>query len=1121
MSVNIFDIDTLSTEEMAYQQGLVADFNARVAEIKKLLVSKVGGQMVILHGPVSQGKDSTLTELILLEAYRQAIAEGLIESSRPLLLSTVDTLNESIPMVMYPRYCKKRVEAYAKECGINLYYDIVTPGLNDEYFVKFTGGQKLVPNATRRGDCSIILKVTPSERYVSGQLDRFAGDKEMDVYSRGQIISCVGSRTNEGSRRSGNMAKQGIKDKGIDELLSELEAVNIDTKGKKKLLKFAPIKHWATDEVFDVLRLAGSKPVNRMIDGTRAPIPGFLPDFSLLLELYGNGSNDVCEVAVGPAKGGAGCNGKARYGCWNCTMVATTDHSSTALTGYPRWNELGAEDALRVRDYLFRLSCDMRARAFHARAYDPSGFNRVVLQPNVLKPKHLDKMVRYASQLTVDSQARAAHFRGLVAQGKEMDHPGYRDIAEDVNIPPKAKRAFLEMYKECAQEPIFTSFSEEHALLLSFRWSIDGIGAAPYRPLAIWQQTKRGEGRIPYPMLNAEYEARYGKIKMVDPDFPLPDAMMAPIYKKEEHAAFAKKPLSLFDLWERPADSSDVYEADMNCTVTNEAKHSLSVSTKVKFDVAYHTGDFGVEVELKSMDFGAVKMDGRVVKPALKAKMMDRGIKEKAEDVFLRLAQRLQEKGVGDHVMAMAKDVFSREYPLSMYVPFVEKVSVKGGFKENGSKVTRKNASTQRVVRRQKGKIEKGNTRIGFAAPHNTSKLYDSHAGDAAIFSVNPASESLKYINLAEVEETAGDLFDAVENIDLNRVGLQEWKRQGGIAAAVAEHDEHLAAIISKRHRYGLSYRQVRQYGGTHVAEDLMARGVIMVKAGYAKNRLLPILKRTQIFASLGLFDLQSYSYKKIKALPRVVDMKDHRRDRAKIAMELRKLKNASRARAKEALRAHQEGRYAAIAKANLDDNLDLWVNSIEEALTAFVHKPLMKATKVWFDTGDVQAEPLAASAEVVMALATEGVSEVKHVVRKVLSASDAAVLTPKGEVTDGQVMEIVQRHLSVVLGMLSHAEAQWSAVSAAIAAVVPNEESYVPNVKQAILGSAPVVLNEDLMRYWNPSMPNAVTMVERMQALINGRLNHVRQWRKAFSQCHTQKAKGQARPAEQQLMLI
>jgi len=179
----------------------------------------------------------------------------------------------------------------------------------------------------------------------------------------------------------------------------------------------------------------------------------------------------------------------------------------------PRWDALGAGNALKVRDYLFRLSTNIDARALHARAYDPITFNRAALQPNTLKPKYLEKMVRYAAQLSLDAIRIAKEFKQLVEQGKEMDHPGYRDIAEDTNMPPKVKQAFLEMYKECAQDPdnLNTLFSEKHALLLSFRWSLDGIGAAPYRPLAIWNQLSQGEGWIPYPMLNSEYEKFTGQ----------------------------------------------------------------------------------------------------------------------------------------------------------------------------------------------------------------------------------------------------------------------------------------------------------------------------------------------------------------------------------------------------------------------------------------------------------------------------------------------------------------------------------------------------------------------------------------------------------------------------------
>ena len=97
------------------------------------------------------------------------------------------------------------------------------------------------------------------------------------------------------------------------------------------------------------------------------------------------------------------------------------------------------------RDFLYRLSCDIDARALHARAYDPVGYNRAALQPNVLKPKHLDKIVRFASQLTLDSIRIAKEFKALVAEGRELEHEGYRCIYDDPNIPPKTKKAFLEM----------------------------------------------------------------------------------------------------------------------------------------------------------------------------------------------------------------------------------------------------------------------------------------------------------------------------------------------------------------------------------------------------------------------------------------------------------------------------------------------------------------------------------------------------------------------------------------------------------------------------------------------------------------------------------------------------
>lgn len=105
--IEIFD--ALSQSENLDLHAVVRDFHDGVAELRQLIETGA-----ILHCPTSQGKDSTIVSLMAIEAYRQAISEGAIENTRPLILSTVDTGAEALPMKMYVRYCFKRVKAYAK-----------------------------------------------------------------------------------------------------------------------------------------------------------------------------------------------------------------------------------------------------------------------------------------------------------------------------------------------------------------------------------------------------------------------------------------------------------------------------------------------------------------------------------------------------------------------------------------------------------------------------------------------------------------------------------------------------------------------------------------------------------------------------------------------------------------------------------------------------------------------------------------------------------------------------------------------------------------------------------------------------------------------------------------------
>ncbi|AXV67686.1 hypothetical protein D0907_20360 (plasmid) [Pseudoalteromonas lipolytica] len=350
------------------------------------------------------------------------------------------------------------------------------------------------------------------------------------------------------------MVRHNLKGKSAEDLMNSMTSQSI---GNSKVYNYAPIRDWEIDDVFLLLSLAGSKPLQRSC----YDIPGFLSNFGLLIEIYGNGTSETCEIATGQS-GGAGCNGKARYGCSICTIVSKQDKTATNLAKLKRWEVLGVENTLRLRERLFRISSNMSERALHARAFDPVGYNRVALQPNTLKPKHLDKIVRYACQLTQESIAHSERFKSLVEQGREAEHEGVQCIQNDVTLPPKIKKAFLEMYTEALLNPqnLNYYFSE-------------------------W---------IPYPKLNSEMsDADIGKIQGYE---ALSEAVMMPVLRDEDAHKHVFDHVSLIDLWTRPLDASDIFDEDMNCSIKRGSDNSANVTaiydlniSAGKLDVALST----------------------------------------------------------------------------------------------------------------------------------------------------------------------------------------------------------------------------------------------------------------------------------------------------------------------------------------------------------------------------------------------------------------------------------------------------------------------------------------------------------------------------------------------------
>lgn len=1042
--INVLNINEQELQEHQRLSDIVKDFFDGVAEIR-LLIKTI---KAIIHCPVSQGKDSTIVELMAMEAYRQAREAGEIAENHPLILSTVDTAGEAIPMKMYVRYARKRILAYAKKHGINMIYDIVTPPVYDEYFVRFAGAQKLIPNATRNGDCSVILKITPSERYVRRVLGELSS-----AYSNSPVVSCVGSRLDESGRRANNMQRQGIASKSVANLFAEMGKESF---GGTTIYKFAPIKNWSTDSVFDALRIAGSRPLLRR-KGFES-IPAFLSDFGLLLEIYGNGSNETCEISVG-STASSGCNGKARFGCVFCTMVAVKDNSSTALAALPRWRVLGAENTLRVRDYLFRLSIDMDARALHARAYDPVVFNRVALQPNILKPRYLEKMVRYAGQLTLDSRIAANEFKNLVQNGREMEHEGYRDIAEDQFMPPKTKKAFLEMYKECAQdhECLNVLFSDKHAIMLSFRWAIDGIGAAPYRPLAIWEGLKEGKGWTPYPMLNTEYEERYGALSLNN-NSELPEAVMMPVYEHEDMENYPLNPSSLFDLWTRPYDTYDLFDVDQNCSLTASAEHNAPLEIIWQPYVSMSEDDN----LMLTPTILSVRLDGKLLPESTHGILLKMGSAERFEEKIAKEWERLLAKNDGvsfeqlnANVDAWVAEVNSTPLRTRCELAHFESMTLFTGYSEQARKQAPAINFTRRVTKIRRNRLERGNTRMVFYSHQPDSRLHLAHKQEVNLFVPNFGVARQKFV---AVHDKSHEAFsdDVVQSIFIDEEVYLNWLKLGGVERALELHNY-------KIHERRTHRSHVRHYGGTVPAEQLMSNGVISVDMGYYSN-LLNIIRRTQIFEQIGFFELQNKTAKEVLEYPCAISMAQHRKDKCAVLKKIQAHRRVQRKRLKECSN-----------ESYLKQSLNLWIDTARYSIYKIAGEQVVHSCRLRFHTGELSPRKSANVAALWLAMNLSDIHDTGDLLGKLLTTKQLNTL----KADSAAYLDVSQwfaRELSMLADFIEFTHKTWAPVLHLLEKWSPaqnqSRDEAQAELKSSILALIPAeMVGDDMWVFWRPKL--------------------------------------------------
>ncbi|MFA0230979.1 MULTISPECIES: hypothetical protein, partial [unclassified Vibrio] len=636
-------------------------------------------------------------------------------------------------------------------------------------------------------------------------------------------------------------------------------------------------------------------------------IESYFENFGLLLELYGNAKNDACELAIGANKT-SGCSGTARFGCWFCTM-SKTDRSGSETAKYPRYSILGAESALRVRDWLFRVGHDNSKRALHSKAYDEIVFNRILLQPNILKAKYLEKMVWYACQLTMDSHKAAAEFRDYERSGNLENHPGYKDILDDTSIHPKTKKAFLEMYRAEAGKPQFDVFSEKHAVLLSAKWAIDGITSSSYKPLNIFHRVKEGEA-LPYPKLNSELEAIGVQIKM-DRNLPNIVAIKTMNESSTTPTEYLQSGIRIEDLYELPTHiNGSTQEQNHNCTVAEVPTNGteLKVSIKCSLSIAsaknestagfFFTNSGGLYVNLNTMTIDKLTSQQLTVTNKLKQELNSQ-LLEHSKSYLIDYFDDLESRTLGlsdlEIVELLNKSITSLNegFQVKVHLPYISGSEV--GFlpRTDEVKSTRRNETSPRVVLRKGGLIQKGNSRVK-SYPINLepiSALKSIRTVDFMDVDFSTTRKSTRICTVNTISSSNDDVLDYT-NIDFDMEKYELWKVSGGLGRALSTHDNEVKQQYLTRHNRPIS--SFRRYNSYNVINTLFGEAGLFVKKSYQKT-FESLLRRTCLYAEIGAYELANMTHNELSTKSYAIDMKTHRTNKAQMLMEIRRIRNAKR----------------------------------------------------------------------------------------------------------------------------------------------------------------------------------------------------------------------------------
>ena len=389
----------------------------------------------------SWGKDSANCVLLLIEAVRRAVVEGIYTQH---FITTSSTGTEMPLMEMHAISCQDEVLKHCEEHGLPIEVHTVYPSLASSFVVSTIGQGKLprFPENGKKRACSVDWKASPQQRLVAELNDRVLGENGRE------IITIIGTRLEESVSRA-------------ERMIARRESSTKPVRNDDGFLVLSVIKHWNLDDVWNTIELIADPENSPYIP----PISG--ESVERLFKLYRDANEGVCGINLGDKGNKSACG--PRFGCWNCTIAGAKDKSMDSLLRDD--SNAFMRPLSNFRNLLMATQFDFETRELIGRKVSPAGY--VQIRPDVYSFEFRQELLWYLLSMDADERDRAEQMEADIVCGRVEDTPDNRMMAS----------------------PMFENVSLSQLALVDFFWGMHPYASCAFPALQIWYEVNILERR--------------------------------------------------------------------------------------------------------------------------------------------------------------------------------------------------------------------------------------------------------------------------------------------------------------------------------------------------------------------------------------------------------------------------------------------------------------------------------------------------------------------------------------------------------------------------------------------------------------------------------------------------